>query len=84
MIETVLAAIITGAATLAGVLISNSRHSRDMESRLERAQAVTDTKLEALTREVRMHNELARRVPVLEEQLHSMSHRLKDVEHLRS
>ena len=80
MIETVLAAIITGAATLAGVLISNSRHARDMESRLERAQAVTDTKLEALTREVRMHNELARR----EEQLHSMSHRLKDVEHLRS
>lgn len=84
MIETVLAAIITGAATLSGVLISNSRHARDMESRLERAQAVTDTKLEALTREVRMHNELARRVPVLEEQLHSMSHRLKDVEHLRS
>ena len=84
MIETVLAAIITGAATLAGVLISNSRQARDMESRLERAQAVTDTKLEALTREVRMHNELARRVPVLEEQLHSMSHRLKDVEHLRS
>ena len=80
----VLAAIITGAATLAGVLISNSRHARDMESRLERAQAVTDTKLEALTREVRLHNELARRVPVLEEQLHSMSHRLKDVEHLRS
>lgn len=84
MIETVLAAIITGAATLVGVLISNSRHARDMESRLERAQAVTDTKLEALTREVRLHNELARRVPVLEEQLHSMSHRLKDVEHLRS
>ena len=84
MIETVLAAIITGAATLAGVLISNSRHARDMESRRERAQAVTDTKLEALTREVRLHNELARRVPVLEEQLHSMSHRLKDVEHLRS
>ena len=84
MIETVLAAIITGAATLAGVLISNIRHARDMESRLERAQAVTDTKLEALTREVRLHNELARRVPVLEEQLHSMSHRLKDVEHLRS
>ena len=84
MIETVLAAIITGAATLAGVLISNSRPARDMESRLERAQAVTDTKLEALTREVRLHNELARRVPVLEEQLHSMSHRLKDVEHLRS
>ena len=55
-----------------------------MESRLERAQAVTDTKLEALTREVRLHNELARRVPVLEAQLHSMSHRLKDVEHLRS
>ncbi len=84
MIETVLAAIITGAATLAGVLISNSRYAREMESRLERAQAVTDTKLEALTREVRMQNDLARRVPVLEEQIHSVSHRLKDVERLRS
>ena len=84
MIETVLAAIITGGATLAGVLISNSRHARDMESRLDRAQAVSETKLEALTREVRMPNELARRVPVLEEQIHSVSYRLKDVERLRS
>ena len=69
----IIVALITGGVTLLGVLISNGK-----------AQAVTDTKLEALTREVRMHNELARRVPVLEEQLHSMSHRLKDVEHLRS
>ena len=84
MIETVLAAIITGGAPLGGVLISNNRHARDMESRLDRAQAVTETKLEALTREVRMHNELARRVPVLEEQIHSVSYRLKDVERLRN
>ena len=56
--ETVLAALITGAVTLIGVLIANSR-----------SQAVTDTKLEELTREVRAHNNFAQRVPVLEEQM---------------
>ena len=67
--ETVLAAIITGAITLVGVMIANSR-----------SQAVIDTKLEELTREVREHNNFARRVPVLEEQMKSMNHRVKDLE----
>ena len=55
MTETIIAAIITGAVTLLGVLIANSR-----------SQAVTETKLEELTREVREHNNFARRMPVLE------------------
>nr|DAL51666.1 MAG TPA_asm: Low affinity iron permease [Caudoviricetes sp.] len=67
--ETILAAIITGAITLIGVMIANSR-----------SQAVTDTKLEELTREVREHNNFARRVPILEEQMKSMNHRVKDLE----
>ena len=67
--ETVLAALITGAVTLIGVLIANSK-----------SQAVTDTKLEELTREVREHNNFARRVPVVEEQIKVINHRLADLE----
>jgi len=67
--ETVIAAVITGAVTLVGVLIANSRN-----------QAVTDTKLEELTREVRQHNNFAQRVPVLEEQVKVINHRLTDLE----
>ena len=67
--ESVIAAIITGILTLAGVLISNSR-----------SQAVTETKLEELTREVRLHNNFAQRVPVMEEQIKVMNHRISDLE----
>ena len=67
--EAVIAAVITGSMTLAGVLIANSR-----------AQAVTDTKLEELTREVRAHNNCAQRVPVLEEQIKAVNRRLANLE----
>nr|DAQ48728.1 MAG TPA: hypothetical protein [Caudoviricetes sp.] len=67
--ETILSAIIAGAVTLIGVLIANSR-----------SQAVTDTKLEELTREVREHNNFARRVPILEEQMKVANHRIADLE----
>lgn len=58
-----------GTLTLIGVLISNNKN-----------QAVTDTKLEELTREVREHNNFARRMPVVEEQIKVMNHRIKDLE----
>lgn len=67
--EAVLAAAVTGGLTLAGVLVANSR-----------AQAVTDTKLEELTREVREHNHFARRMPVVEEQVRDLSRRLDSLE----
>jgi len=67
--ETILSAVIAGAVTLIGVLIANSR-----------SQAVTDTKLEELTREVREHNNFARRVPILEEQMNVANHRIADLE----
>lgn len=67
--ETILAALITGAVTLIGVLIANSK-----------SQAVTDTKLEELTREVREHNNFARRVPILEEQMKVANHRISNLE----
>ena len=67
--ESILSALIAGAVTLIGVLIANSR-----------SQAVTDTKLEELTREVREHNNFPRRVPILEEQMKVANHRIADLE----
>lgn len=65
----IIVALITGAVTLVGVLISN-----------QKAQAVTETRLDELTREVREHNNFARRVPVLEEQMKVTNHRIQDLE----
>ena len=62
-------AIITGGVTLTGVLMSNNK-----------AQAVTETKIEELTREVREHNHFAKRMPVVEEQIKVINHRLADLE----
>ena len=69
MSDAILVAIITGVTTLGGVLISNRR-----------TQAVTDAKLSELTREVREHNNFAKRMPVVEEQIKVINHRLKDLE----
>ena len=78
--ESILAATITGALSLLGVVITNISGNRKMQSSLEKAQAVTDTKLDELTREVREHNNFARRVPVVEEQIKVINHRIKDLE----
>ena len=67
--ETVLTSVITGGITLMGVLIANSR-----------SQAVMETKVEELTREVREHNNFARRMPVVEEQIKVINHRIDDLE----
>lgn len=69
MISEIIVALIGGLVTLSGVLIANSK-----------AQAVTDTRIDELTREVREHNHFARRVPVLEEQMKVVNHRIDDLE----
>lgn len=69
MVSEIIVALIGGLVTLSGVLIANSR-----------AQAVTDTRLDELTREVREHNHFARRVPVLEEQIKVANHRIDELE----
>lgn len=69
----IISAIIAGAVTLIGVLIANGK-----------SQAVTDTKLEELTREVREHNNFACRVPILEEQMKVANHRIADLEKERN
>ena len=67
--ESILTALITGGVTLLGVLIANGK-----------SQAVTETKLDELTREVREHNNFARRMPVVEEQIKVINHRIEDLE----
>ena len=69
MTETIVCALITGGLTLMGVLIANGKQ-----------QAITDTKLDELTREVREHNSFAQRVPVIEEQIKVINHRIADLE----
>lgn len=69
MVSEIIVSLIGGLVTLSGVLIANSR-----------AQAVTDTRLDELTREVREHNQFVRRVPVLEEQMKMVNHRIDDLE----
>lgn len=76
----VLASLITELLSLAGVMLSNLLSDRRRENALRTAQAVTDTRLEELTREVRMHNNFAQRMPVVEEQIKAIHHRLEDLE----
>lgn len=79
--EGIIAAIITGVLALVGVIITNVSGNRSMQAKLEKSQAVTDTKIEELTREVREHNGFAKRMPVVEEQIKVINHRIADLEH---
>ena len=78
MIE-IIGAIITGGLALIGVIISNNRNSAKIQSKLETAQAVTDCKINELTREVREHNDFAKRIPVVEEKIKVINHRIDDI-----
>lgn len=78
--ESIIVAIITGGLALAGVVITTMSGNRRVQTQLEKHQAVTDTKIDELTREVREHNGFARRVPVLEEQMKVANHRIEDLE----
>ena len=76
----IIVAIVTGVATVIAVVLTNSRNSREMDAKLEKAQAVTETKIDELTREVRIHNGFAQRIPVLEEKMSVANNRIKDLE----
>lgn len=78
--ETIVVALIAGVLSLLGVIITSNKTNREVQAKLDKQQAVTDTKLEELTREVREHNNFARRVPVLEEQIKVINHRIADLE----
>lgn len=79
MSDAILVALITGGLSLAGVIISSLLTARRSENALKIAQAVTDTKIEALTREVREHNDFTRRLPVVEEQIKAITGDIRDL-----
>lgn len=81
MSDAIIASVITGTLSLLGVWLSNHLSSRKNEATIRTTQAVTDAKLEELTREVREHNHFARRMPVVEEQIKVLNHRVSDLEH---
>lgn len=80
MSEAIIVALITGGLALAGTIITGNRTARELDHKLDKKQAVTDTKLEELTREVREHNNFARRMPVLEEKMDAAVGRIKQLE----
>ena len=80
MTEAIIVALITGGLSLLGVLITSSKTTRDVTAKLDKQQAVTDTKLDELTREVREHNNFAKRVPVLEKLVEVANHRIENLE----
>lgn len=80
MSEAIIVALITGGLALLGTIITGNRNARELDHKLDKKQAVTDAKLEELTREVREHNNFAKRMPVVEEQIKVANHRIADLE----
>ena len=80
MTEAVIVALITGGLSLAGVVITCMVTARKNETAMKVTQAVTDTKIDELTREVRLHNGFAQRMPVVEEQIKVINNRIKNLE----
>ena len=78
--EAIIVAAITGICSIVGVIFTTASSNKKIEHKLEVSQAVMDTKIESLTQEVRCHNEFARRMPVVEEQIKVINHRLEDLE----
>ena len=78
--EAIIVAIITGGISLIGTVLTILSASKRTDESLKINQAVTDAKIEELTREVREHNNFARRMPVVEEQIKVINHRIQDLE----
>ena len=80
MVESILTALIAGGLALIGTLITVAAASRKTEQHIKTHQAVTDEKIIELTREVREHNNFARRMPVVEEKIKNIDDRVKNLE----
>lgn len=78
--ESIISALVAGGLTLIGTVLTVSSGQKKTEQKLQTAQAVTDCKIDELTREVRLHNNFAQRVPVVEEQIKVINHRIADME----
>lgn len=80
MTEAIICAIVTGGLSLLGIIYASNKSASKMDAKMDTQQAVIETKIEELTREVREHNNFARRMPVVEEQIKVINHRLQDLE----
>lgn len=80
MDSSIIIAIISAAATIGGVIITTKASNREIQCKLETHQAVIDTKIDNLTQSVNKHNAFADRMPVVEEQIKVINHRLEDLE----
>lgn len=78
--EGIISSVITGGLALTGVVISNLMSNKKIAFQLDKHQAVTDTKLENLTEEVKKHNNFAQRIPVIEEKIKNIEHRVDELE----
>ena len=80
MSEAIIVALVTGGLSLLGIIYSSSKTAQAMDSKMDKQQAVMETKMDELTREVREHNSFAKRMPVVEEQIKVINHRIDDLE----
>ena len=80
MSEAISVALVTGGLSLLGIIYSSNKTTQAMDSKLDKQQAVMETKMDELTREVREHNNFAKRMPVVEEQIKVINHRIDDLE----
>lgn len=80
MAESIAVALITGGLSLVGVIITSILTAKKSEKAAAVAQAVMDTKISELTREVRQHNNFALEIPVMKEQIRVINHRIEDLE----
>ena len=80
MSEAIIVALITGGLSLAGVVITCLATAKKNETTMKVTQAVTETKIDELTREVRLHNGFAEKIPVIQEQIRVINHRIEDLE----
>lgn len=79
--ESIIVALITGGLALVGVVITNMSANKQIENNLRIAQAVTDTKIESLTEEVRKHNEFAMKIPTIETRVTTLEREMHDIKH---
>ena len=80
MTEAIIVAIVTAGLSLFGIIYSSNKSANKVDAKLDKQQAVIETKMAKLTREVREHNNFAKRIPVVEEQIKVINHRIADLE----
>ena len=80
MTEAIIVAIVTAGLSLFGIIYSSNKSANKVDAKLDKQQAVIETKMDELTREVREHNNFAKRIPVVEEQIKVIIHRINDLE----